>query len=1410
MKIKNNDSSVLILETGTNNEKCPRLEFRRKDSTISTSSIHMDSYGLVISNSIESTTPGGGITFQTGGTNRGFYNAISRFQITKDGNLLPKTNKTYNIGSDGKKIKDVHVSGLFVSDSIILGEVPFKTIKSTGGDLSIFIGSSVPKIDKSNAKSNIAIGDSALYNNTSGGHNNAFGSYALKKNTTGSRNNAFGYGALYNNETGNNNIAIGDSALYNNESGDGNVAHGSQVGDTLTTGDSNVIIGSKADVSAASAKNQIVIGAGAKGMGDSTVVLGDSLTIKSTYLHGDININRKYTIPKVDGNKGNVLKTDGEGTVSWDSTSIDDLHDVLLKDSSLFLGTEPQSINNARHNTAIGIKVFNNVTDGKNNTIMGFNAASTLTTGDSNVVIGYEANVNNANALNRIVIGARAIGFRDSTVVLGDSLSIQETFLHGNININREYILPKTPGTSGQILKYPTSGKTLEWGEATGSIRINNLVDAKTEDSSIYIGTVPSGTISTSTRPLRNTAIGIDSLKSVDSGMFNVANGFQALYSNTKGSFNVANGFRALYSNTTGYNNVANGYRVLYNNTTGNDNIANGTNALSSNTTGDANIANGTNALFSNTTGYYNVANGPNALYTNTTGYCNTASGYRALYTNTTGILNLAIGCTTLDVNTTGSRNIGLGTSSLAFNTKGHGNVGVGYRSLFYNNYGSTDSVGIVLSAGTLWNNNTPTYSKYGNIGIGTRALYSNETGNNNIGLGTSTMDSTTTGGSNVAIGHGTMRNNTTGSHNTVIGFRAGDSIITGDNNIIIGNRARVDNTDAQGQIVIGAGAKGMEDYSVVLGDSFTIQRTYLHGTVNIDRKYILPSTAGTGGQVLKYPNTGKTLIWADDVTGVGGGTSTFRGLTDTPGAYGISGQILTTNGSAISWQTPTSVTELNDLSDILVQDSSIYIGTVPSGTNSTSARPLRNTAIGIDSLKSVTNGMFNVANGFQALYSNTTGYNNVANGYRVLYNNTTGYNNVANGSYALYWNTTGEDNVASGKDALYSNTTGYNNVASGWYALRNNTTGINNTASGSATLEDNTTGNGNTALGSFALCWNTTGSYNTAIGRVTLSSNITGSYNIGLGTSALAINTKGHGNIGVGYRSLFNNGWFSSDSIGFVLSAGSVRDNNTPLYSKYGNIGIGLRAIYSNKTGNNNIGIGTSTMDSTTTGGSNVAIGHGTMRNNTTGGNNTVMGFRAGDSIITGNYNVVIGNRARVDNTDAQGQIVIGARAKGMEDYSVVLGDSLTIQKTYLHGTVNIDRKYILPSTAGTSGQVLKYPAAGKTLEWVTRGNLDSLIINNTEVDLTSGSAIDLTKFATGFKTTAAETATLGTGTEGQIITLYMHTYGGNMVVIVTNPGWKGLGTGTITFNAIGQICKLQYLDSKWFAISTSTVAFA
>jgi hypothetical protein len=49
-----------------------------------------------------------------------------------------------------------------------------------------------------------------------------------------------------------------------------------------------------------------------------------------------------------------------------------------------------------------------------------------------------------------------------------------------------------------------------------------------------------------------------------------------------------------------------------------------------------------------------------------------------------------------------------------------------------------------------------------------------------------------------------------------------------------------------------------------------------------------------------------------------------------------------------------------------------------------------------------------------------------------------------------------------------------------------------------------------------------------------------------------------------------------------------------------------------------------------------------------------------------------------------------------------------------------------------------------------------------------------------------------------------------GDMVITVTNAGWKSSGTGTITFNAIGEACTLQYINNKWFCIGNNGTTFA
>jgi len=93
---------------------------------------------------------------------------------------------------------------------------------------------------------------------------------------------------------------------------------------------------------------------------------------------------------------------------------------------------------------------------------------------------------------------------------------------------------------------------------------------------------------------------------------------------------------------------------------------------------------------------------------------------------------------------------------------------------------------------------------------------------------------------------------------------------------------------------------------------------------------------------------------------------------------------------------------------------------------------------------------------------------------------------------------------------------------------------------------------------------------------------------------------------------------------------------------------------------------------------------------------------------------------------------------------------------------------------------------------------------------DLSSGSAINLEVTASYFSTSTAETATLAAGADGQIKTLMMVADGGDMVITVTNAGWKTSGTGTITFDTIGDSCILQYIASKWFVIGNNGVVLA
>lgn len=104
---------------------------------------------------------------------------------------------------------------------------------------------------------------------------------------------------------------------------------------------------------------------------------------------------------------------------------------------------------------------------------------------------------------------------------------------------------------------------------------------------------------------------------------------------------------------------------------------------------------------------------------------------------------------------------------------------------------------------------------------------------------------------------------------------------------------------------------------------------------------------------------------------------------------------------------------------------------------------------------------------------------------------------------------------------------------------------------------------------------------------------------------------------------------------------------------------------------------------------------------------------------------------------------------------------------------------------------------------------NQDPIYLPSSE-DLAASAGANLAVTTSYFSTSSAETATLAAGATGQIkVFSAVDVTAGDMVITVSNAGWKASGTGTITFNARGESCTLQYTNSKWFCIGNNGCTF-
>jgi hypothetical protein len=240
-----------------------------------------------------------------------------------------------------------------------------------GGALHTYIATASAAFDDT------AVGNSALFNNTTGTFNTATGAFALQFNTTGSTNTANGNEALGKNTTGNNNTATGSGALFSNTTGSSNTATGFNALVNNTAGDNTAT--------------------GANALSSNTTGISNTADGASALNSNTIGEDNTATgISALESNtSGNFNTANGASALNSNTTGNDNTADGL---NALFFNTS------GHDNTGAGLNALLNNTTGSNNIAVGAQAGSKLTTGSNNIDIG--ANVFGvAGEANHIRIG---------------------------------------------------------------------------------------------------------------------------------------------------------------------------------------------------------------------------------------------------------------------------------------------------------------------------------------------------------------------------------------------------------------------------------------------------------------------------------------------------------------------------------------------------------------------------------------------------------------------------------------------------------------------------------------------------------------------------------------------------------------------------------------------------------------------------------------------------------------------------------------------------------------------------------------------------------------------------------------------------------------------------------------------
>ena len=714
----------------------------------------------------------------------------------------------------------------------------------TTGSQHTLLGSNAGK-NITTSSNNTAVGYHALFTVDTGANNTAVGYEAGYGFDTESHNTAIGYrafrqqGGQYStavgafsqygagaSNAGDYNTSVGSDSLKVITGGDKNTAVGYQAGDNVTSGLGNVFLG--AETGAVTTGNyNIIIGyqnAGHINTGSGKVIIGNDGgagttnnssrellisnydgTGRTRWIHGNasgnITFNEAFTFPAADGSNGQVLQTNGSGTLSWASaggaSALNDLSDAFVAGSNISIGNSGSgAYSGANRNVAVGDTALDAVTSGDDNVAMGSGAGSAVNTGSKGVYIGSYAGMSQTSGGQSVAIGENAM--RTSTgalnnVVIGQSAAYSMTSRYNSVIIgaNAGYSV----GAGDTTLIGCEAGQNTT---TTGAVALGFQALVKSTGNrntglgyragqqltgggdNLYVGyEAGQGVFNDHQTGDRNIGLGNYTLKTLTSGGSNIGLGHEAGKIITTGNRNISIGAYAYNNADTESDNIAIGYDALGGAVDGGEkNIAIGNYAADALTTADNLIAIGYNAATAMTTGYNNNANsviiGNYAAEAMTNGAENVIIGYEAgktMGTWSSGTLR-------------NSYSVLIG-SKAGYNLRNSGrNIAIGMQSLYYE-----QDTG---------------YNTY----VGQNAGYYQRGAEKNTGMGYNVMQGSIylTGDENLGLGYKALYLLGSGANNIAIGCEAGDNITTGSNNVVIGKADVTATGDSQLKISSGDG----------------------------------------------------------------------------------------------------------------------------------------------------------------------------------------------------------------------------------------------------------------------------------------------------------------------------------------------------------------------------------------------------------------------------------------------------------------------------------------------------------------------------------------------------------------------------------------------------------------------------